>query len=252
LTAISESARAAEDLRRSGARATLVVGCELSVFMSGIMPGATYRDRLALLTDPTRLMTEVAGAGLDPQAAFNDFLASGVETARAAFAGPLTYAAGLWEQVDWSAFDVVGVDAYRDASNRDGYADRLRAQARADRPIVVTEFGCATYRGAAKVGGMGWAVVERTQGARLREGIVRDEVAQAAEISELLDVMESSGVSGAFVYTYVAPSYPSDPDPIHDLDTASFALIRSWPDGRTEGKVAYRTVAERYGDGSFT
>jgi hypothetical protein len=246
--AIADCARAAEELRRNGAKASLVIGCELSVFMAGIMPGATHADRLTLLADPVRLMTEVAGAGLDPQAAFAAFLASAAATARGLFGGRITYAAGLWEQVDWSAFDVVGIDAYRDATNREGYANALRAQVAAGLPVVATELGCATYRGAAEAGGMGWAVVERAPEARLRNGVVRDEAAQAAEVDNLMDVISSSGLAGAFVFTYVAPSYPSATDPAHDLDTASFALVRSWPDGGTEPKAAYHAVAARYGD----
>ncbi len=245
--AIVACARAAEELRRNGAKATLVIGCELSVFMTGIMPGATHGDRLALLADPARLMAEVVGAGLDPQAVFAEFLGSAAATARGLFGGPISYAAGLWEQVDWSIFDVVGIDAYRDATNHNGYRDTLRGQVRNGRPVVATEFGCATYRGAAEAGGMGWAVIEKKPAARLRTGVIRDESAQATEIRELLDVMASSGLEGAFVYTYVAPSYPSDPDPERDLDTASFAMVRSWPDGRTEPKAAYHAVADRYG-----
>jgi hypothetical protein len=111
------------------------------------VPGATHADRLALLADPVRLMTEVAGAGLDPQAAFAEFLASAVSAARGLFGGPITYAAGLWEQVDWSRFDLVGIDAYRDVTNRDGYAAGLRTHLTTDRPVVATETGCATYRG---------------------------------------------------------------------------------------------------------
>jgi sugar phosphate isomerase/epimerase len=244
--AIAACARSAEGIRRDGGNATLVVGCELSVFMSGILPGATHADRLTLLTDPLRLMTEVANAGLDPEAAFAEFLASVCETARGLFGGPLSYAAGLWEQVDWSLFDVVGLDAYRDAGNRDAYAERLRTATGFGRPAVVTEFGCATWRGAADAGGMGWTVIERGPDRRVRNGVVRDEGAQAAELTDLLDTIDAAGLDGAFVYTYVAPSYPADPDPRHDLDTASFALLRTWPDGRTEPKAAYRAVAERY------
>jgi len=92
---------------------------------------------------------------------------------------------------------------------------------------------------------MGWTVVDGAAG-RLRDGVIRDEPGQAAELIVLLDQMDEAGLEGAFVYTYVAPSYPSDPDPARDLDTASFALVRSWPHGRTEPKAAYRTVADRY------
>jgi hypothetical protein len=247
LLAIERSARVAEELRRGGASATLVVGCELSVFMSGILPGATHAERLALLADPARLTTEVVGAGLDPQAAFSDFLTTAAERARGLFRGPLTYAAGLWEEVDWTRFDIVGVDAYRDAANRASYPDALRAHQTHGRPVVVTEVGCATYRGAADAGGMAWAVIERTPDAKLHEGIVRDEAAQAGELGAVLDVIASTETDGVFVYTYIAPSYPANTDPVRDLDTASYALVRSWPDDRTEPKAAYHAVAERYG-----
>src|SRR5438128_1323229 len=56
LNRIAETARAAEDLRRDGQTTVLVIGCELSVFMSGILPGATHAERLALLSDSTRLV----------------------------------------------------------------------------------------------------------------------------------------------------------------------------------------------------
>lgn len=91
------------------------------------------------------------------------------------------------------------------------------------------------------------AAVERgSRGRRLRPGVVRDEAEQAGELDALLDLAEQSGVDGAFIYTYVAPSYPSSPIPGEDLDAASYALVRSWSDRRTEPKLAFRAVAQRY------
>jgi hypothetical protein len=68
LSAIEAAARAAQELLDAGHRCTLIVGCELSVFMRGILPGVTHGDRLRLLTDPMRFATEVAAARGDPQA----------------------------------------------------------------------------------------------------------------------------------------------------------------------------------------
>jgi hypothetical protein len=68
----------------------------------------------------------------------------------------------------------------------------------------------------------------------------------ATQLSELLDLAEQSGADGVFIYTYVAPSYPSSANPETDLDAASYALVRSWPDGRTEPKLAYGCISERY------
>lgn len=247
LALIVETAHAAEDLRRKGqARVVVVVGCELSVFMSGILPGATHVERFTLLSDPSRLVAEVTAAGIDPQASFAAFLGEAINSVRPLFHGQLTYAAGLWEEVDWSRFDMVGVDAYRDAANRDIYADRLRSLS-GSRPVVITETGCATYRGAADAGGLAWTAVDRSaQPRRLRDGIKRDESGQATELAAVLDLAELNSVDGALIYTYIAPSYPSSLDPAQDLDAASFALVRSWPDGRTEPKIAYGAVAERY------
>jgi hypothetical protein len=247
LAAVDAAAEIAEGLRRDGHQAVLVVGCEVSVFMADILPGATHADRLGLLMDPERLVAAVTAAGFDPQDRFANVLRQAADRARGRFAGPVTYASGGWEEVDWTCFDIVGVDAYRDAATRGTYADMLKMRLEAGPPVVITEVGCATYRGAADAGAMAWTAVERSGGARrLRDGIERDEAEQAHELDELLGIIEDSGVDGAFIYTYVAPSYPSGPDPETDLDAASFALVRSWADGSTTPKAAYGTVAHRF------
>ena len=209
---------------------------------------ASHIDRLALLSDPARLVAEVSAAGIDPQAEFDSFIRTACASVRSAFHGPLTYASGTWENVDWSQFDFVGVDAYRDAASRQGYPAMLQASMGHGRPVVITEFGCAAYRGAADAGALAWTAVDRTsRPPRLRDGIERDETEQAAEVADLLTLMETAGIEAAFIYTYISPTYPSSRDPAYDLDTASYALLRSWPDGRTERKAVYQAVAERYG-----
>src|SRR5262245_28780579 len=52
LALTTEVADVAEQLRSAGASVVLVVGCEASVFMSGILPGASPLERLRLLSDP--------------------------------------------------------------------------------------------------------------------------------------------------------------------------------------------------------
>lgn len=248
LEAIGHAAAIAEDLRAGGGNVVLVVGCEVSAFMAGIIPGENQADRLALLTDLPRLLAEVATQGFDPQDRFDAFLTDAVAGARAQFAGPLTYASGTWEQVDWSRFDLAGIDAYRDAGNRDAYVAMLRAWMSHGKPLVITEVGCATYRGSADLGSLAWTAVDRgAKPRRLKEGIDRDEVEQATEIVAVLDLIASSGAEGAFIYTYAAPSYPSSQEGPLDLDTASYALVRTWPDGTTERKAAFTAVADRYG-----
>lgn len=249
LALLGETAGVAERLRRQGHAVVLVVGCELSLFLSGVLPGENVLERAALLADPARLLPAVMAAGVDPRERVAAFLAQAVDAARSRFGGPLTYASGTWEDVDWEPFDFVGVDAYRDAGNRDRFAQDLAAYGRHGRPVVVTEFGCATFRGAQDLGGLAWTVVDRSAGpARIPAGTVRDEALQAAELTQMLEVFEAAGAHGAFVFTFAMPSYPgNDLDPQLDLDTASYALVRTWPDGRTQPKASFRAVADYYG-----
>ena len=104
----AECADRAEHLRRSGAAVVLVCGCELSLFGAGFLPGGTVYERIAGL--------QAGGGQLHSAFAalpgkLNGFLAATAEDARGRFGGPLSYASGMWEPVDWTPFDVAGVDA---------------------------------------------------------------------------------------------------------------------------------------------
>src|SRR5581483_5717191 len=171
LALLRESADVAERLRTAGTAVTLIVGLEMSGFLKGIIPGESVLERLELLSDPARLMPTILALGTDPRNTMSEFLAEAVETARSRFAGPLTYGAGLWEEIDWSLFDMVGIDAYRDAQNREGFEAQVRSYLRFGKPVVATEFGCATFRGADDLGSMAWTVADRRVGpARLTSG----------------------------------------------------------------------------------
>jgi hypothetical protein len=251
---VMEAARVAEEIRTLGTEVVLVLGCELSVFMSGIIPGNSGLERLATLADPSRWTTDLFANG-SPVERLNTFLARTATEARRHFAGPLTYAAGLWEDIDWDIFDIVGIDAYRDASNASHLREIVRNYKVYGKPVVVTEFGCCTYVGAEDRGSMGWMVVDRDSTPwRLSEPLIRDEGVQARYLTEMLALFEEEGVEGAFVFTFVSPSYPSNADPRYDLDTASYSLVRTWPAGRNttrsplpwEPKEAFHAVARCY------
>lgn len=249
LALLRESADMAERLRRAGTPVTLIVGLEMSGFVKGIIPGETVLERLELLFDPARLLPALMALGTDPRTTMSAFIAELVDTARTRFAGPLTYGAGLWEEIDWSLFDLVGIDAYRDARNREGFGAQVGSYLQVGKPVVVTEFGCATFRGAADLGAMAWTVADRrTPPTRLKPGIVRDESEQARELVALLRTFESAGLEGGFVYTLVAPTYASNPDPALDLDAPSYCLLRTWEDGRMEPKESFRAVGAFYGE----
>jgi hypothetical protein len=252
---VMEAACVAEEIRKLGTQVVLVIGCELSVFMSGIIPGNSGLERLATLSDPSRWTEEFFAHG-SPVERLNTFLARTATEARRHFADPLTYASGLWEDIDWDIFDIVGVDAYRDASNASRFPDVVRNYQTHGKPVVVTEFGCCTYVGAEDQGSMGWMVVNRdSKPWCLSKPLIRDEGVQARYLTEMLSLFEAEGVDGCFVFTFVSPSYPSSLDPRFDLDIASYSLVRTWPAGHGttrsqltwEPKEAFHAVARFYG-----
>ena len=82
---------------------------------------------------------------------------------RAAFAGPLIYGSLTFEQVDWEPFDYVGVDHYREARTKDRYVEMLQPFLATGKPVIVTEFGMRTYRGAESSGALGFGVTDTTR-----------------------------------------------------------------------------------------
>jgi hypothetical protein len=248
-------AERAEGLRRQSPQVVFVLGCEMSLYNHDFFPGADYLERMRNMMNPALL----AGLDFSPEALvqrFNAFLGQAAGAVRDHFAGPVTYASGSWEPVDWRPFDIVGVDHYRDASNQGVYAEQLRPYFAHERPVVVTEFGCCTYRGAAERGAMGWAIVDRSaQPPRLTEAVVRDEQVQVNYLTETLDSLEAQGVDGAFWFTFAGYANPHRADPRYDLDCASFGVVKildgatgtTYPDMPWEPKRSFAALAARYG-----
>jgi hypothetical protein len=243
-------AREAERLRGEGADITLNVGVELTLFSDGIIPGATFEERIPTLLDTVDQLPTY-------NERLNDLLARANTAARELFAGPLTYGSGEWESVDWSDFDIVGVDLYQDQYNRDTYVERLRSYHQFGKPVVITEVGCCSYEGAEDAGGSGYAIIDWDKDPpELIGEYVRSEQVQADYIGSLLDLYQEEGVHGAFVYTFVEPGQTYSPDPRYDLDMASFGIVKIFPEGTGKGyeesgywepKVAFHEIADRFG-----
>ncbi|MEV8421907.1 abortive infection protein [Streptomyces niveus] len=242
LAHLAAAAEAAERLRqRHGDGAVgLNVGCELTVFGSGLIPGGTYGERTAKLSLPDwwPRMPEFSEK-------LNVTLARAVGVARARFGGPLTYGGALWERVDWSGFDFAGQNYYRMAYNTEQYTDGLRAHLDHGKPLLITEFGCCTFEGAAAAGPTGFDIIDWSADPPVLTGAyVRSEQEQADYLTDLLDLYESHGVHGAYVYDF-ASSKPYSPDPARDLDMGSFGLLKA-VDGGWEQKESFRAVARRF------
>jgi hypothetical protein len=235
----------AEGLRRGGAEVVFVTGCELSFFGAGFLPGDDVHARIngVMSGDPA-----TSEAFPDAIRRFGVFLAEAAGAVRARFGGPVTYASGTWEPVDWSHFDIVAVDAYRDAQNAASFQAGLREHFAFGKPVVATEFGCCTYRGAGGRGGTGWMIVDRDGDTEVVAGeYVRDETEQVTYLRELLDVFEKEGLDGAFWFTFAGYRQPHRADPRHDLDLASYGVVRMAEDGVSwEPKEVFHALAEAY------
>ena len=226
---LAECAQAAEHLRQQSPQVIFVVGCELTGFMQGLVEGKTVFERMNTFMKPWLLLKSTLVKGPFNKR-LNSFLAKAVATVKQHFHGQLTYASAPWETVDWSVFDVVGVDYYRDKMNKATYQQTLRKYFTYGKPVVILEFGCCTYQGAEDKGSYGWVIVDRSATPRKLKGdFVRDEKGQADYLMDLLDVFQAEGVEGAFVFTFVSPSYPSSDDPLYDLDMASYSIVKTLP-----------------------
>jgi hypothetical protein len=115
LAYLTKAAAAAQTLHEHWpGRVVLSVGSELTLFMRGIVPGRTLTRRLA---HPSFWENAKLGTHNEPLNAF------------------------IWEKVDWSVFDFIGVDHYREARIEDRYLEMLQPLFAHGKPVVVTEFG---------------------------------------------------------------------------------------------------------------
>jgi hypothetical protein len=243
----ADCARRAEEIRARDPETVLVLGCEMSLFCTGFVPGAFLLERMRNATDPA------AWAGFSREWDFGTMLRDLTEIARRHFGGKITYAAGDWEEIDWAGFDFAAVNLYRSAGNAGDFAERVREHRSHGKPLVITEFGCCTHRGAAEAGGVGWTIVDFEADPRELNGdYVRDEAGQAAYFTELMDVFEAEGVHGAFWFTFAGYECPADPEPRRDLDLASYGVVKvldgpgAYAGLAWEPKEVFHAVAARF------
>jgi len=270
LTYIAKAAEAAESLRQNyGDKLVFIVGGELTLFMKGIIPGKNFPSRLK---NPKLFPLIKSGEHNKP---LNAFLSKANAEVRKVFGGKVTYASLVWEAVDWSLFDFVGVDHYRVERIKNQYIDMLKPAFSHGKPVVITEFGCSTtHAGVGSEGlldpaGLGVKSIVDFKSQFLHQlplvghfvrphlvGVhVRDEQWQASQIVDNLAVLDKAGVDGAFVSQFVSQIDPYSDDPKNDLDMASSSLVKYFEGGRHgtiypdmpwEPKESFRAVADYY------
>ncbi|GAA1351419.1 hypothetical protein [Streptomyces beijiangensis] len=256
LSVLTECADRAETLRRAGAEVVCVTGCEITLFNPGFLAGDDLMARITALTtaDHTWYGTQLPAI----LAEFSTFMAKVAAAVRPRFGGRITYASGPWEHIDWTPFDIVGVDAYRAAYNKSSYREEIRGHFAHGKPVAATEFGCCAYEGAGDKGGTGWDIVDHEAKPPALDGdYVRDESEQSRYLTELLTVFEEEGLDAAFWFTFAGYGAPHRAgDPRHDLDLATYGVVKmlepggkgvAHPDMDWEPKEVFGTMAELYG-----
>lgn len=263
---LAEAARLAESLRVQGAHITLTVGAVHPVFTPGIIPGERYHERMAnIYADANHvLLTPTAKADLvaaTPR--LHDFLSRASTIARGIFNDRIGYNAAPFEDVDWNLFDFVGL-MYQylpawlpTATQHLALVERYR---RWHKPIVIAEFGTATYRGAEQKAFFFWDIIDRAKDVpTILDGYVRDESAQAAYHLKMFEIFERAGVDGVAVSEFIHPTHPHSTEPSLDLDTASMAIVKTIRDDfsdpasdyRWEPKESFHAIADHYAHVAF-
>lgn len=243
-------AEGAETLRQQWPQLVFILGCELTWFMQGILPGSNFMERLG---NPLSMWWRLKVLGTHNKP-LNAFLAKANAALRKVFHGQVTYASAPIEAVDWNLFDFVCLDYYRVKKYRDTYGQRLKRHFVYGKPVVITEVGLCSYQGAEDRGARGFMIVDPNNQQQLDGDYVRDEGLQARELTDTLTTIESAGVDSIFVFTFVSPALTYNKDPRFDLDMASYSLVKSYmsehgrtyPDMTWEPKQSFHAVADYY------
>ena len=243
---VGKVAERAEALRMSHGEIYLNIGCELSLSARGFTPGKTFSARGSLLPLFSVFLPLI-------NVRLRAYLRQLVHTVRTRFNGPISYGAGEWERPDWSLFDVVGLDAYRDATNAWRFAPAIRnlvaKHHRQGRPVYIFEFGTCSYVGAAENASQASGILkEGPAGLRVPRSATRDEQVQARYIEEMLEIFTEAAVDGTFVWGFSEPQLIRSMQPGQDLDLASYGVVAPAPDGSWTPKAAFHTVARKYRD----
>lgn len=258
---MTEAAKAAEELRQEGIKLVFVAGCEYTAFNNGVLPGSSINERLASLMPPSdaKELPVFYQMLQERSKTLNRILSRVCQAVRSQFHGPVTYASGTWEMVDWSLFDIIGVDYYRDVQTDEEYVNGIRRYSCGDKPVVVMEVGCCAYKGAAKRGGAGFSILQGTtpdgKSGIYEGGVtpVRSEKEQADYIQTQIELLDKTDIKGVFVYVFSFPIMPYRSTGF-DQDMTAYSLVKTYPadNGRSrlmppwEPKEAFYRLAEIY------
>jgi hypothetical protein len=211
----------AEEIRRVSVDTVFVLGCELSLFNSGFLPGGHLLERSQAFAEFEKWQPAM-------DKTLKEFFIKAIPEVRQYFNGSVTYAAGEWEEIDWLLFDIVSIDLYRSQRNQTHYGQQLKTYIAHNKPVAITEFGCCALRGAAELGGTATFTVLSIQedGLVVNEGWQYNEKEQVTYFKELFSVFTASGVMAAFWFTFADYEKPHSNISRHNLDMASYGVVK--------------------------
>jgi hypothetical protein len=262
---LAETARLAESLRSQGAQISLTVGAVHLVFTPGLIAGEKYHDRMANIyaEEGHHLLVPTADVDVaDAAPALNEFLARAAAVARENFSGELGYSAAPFENVDWSPFDTINLmyQYLPKPLSRQQHLELIEGYRHWNKPILIAEFGTATYQGAEQKGFFFWDIVDRSQPVpTILDGYVRDEGEQAAYHLKMFSIFDEAGVDGVVVSELIHPTHPHSDDPSFDIDMASMSVVKTIRDDladpdsayRWEPKESFHAIADHYAHAGF-
>jgi len=179
-------AKEAQSLFQESDAVVLSAGNELTIDVNGLAPSPTRDQRK---TDDLRSPTV--------QQRLNDYLKKIVPKVKQVFRGPITYAAGNWENVEWNriGFDLVSMNLYLNAKNYDYLRRLIKQLLEVGKPVWATEFGQCTYEGAFQYPGAAQNNLT-TQPYNQTE--------QAEAIKATLDFFDGKEIKACFLWKYKA------------------------------------------------
>lgn len=264
LAYITEAAKATQPLHeRYPGKVVFSVGGEFTLLMQGIVPGKTFMQRLQ-----TAFSADYIKSPDRRNKPLNDFLGLTNKAVRAVFDGPVMYCSLVWEQVDWSPFDMIGVDHYWAEKIKDQYIDMVKPLFAYGKPVINTGFGFSTTTALAdgmastlgNVDGLSLLlhqqpVIGRLIRPKLEVINERSETLQAQRLIDNLKLVDTAGFSGAFIDMFIFPLRPYSDTPKYDLDRESSSLVKyfeggrhgtAYPDMTWEPKESFRAIADYY------
>jgi hypothetical protein len=224
-----------------------IIGGEMTIDTRGFIKGDTIHERIKYLAKPSFFIKNALGIKPSFQKSFTEFLRKSAAIAKKEFSGKVTYASGMWENVDWSIFDILSVNLYKASFNKSFFDAKLKKLVSSKMPVAITEFGCCAFEGADQMGPTGYFVVDyTTTPPSFRQKCVRSENVQAKYILDLLNKYKAAGVASTFVFDFYCEGFIHNSNPDLDFDMASFGITKHADQREWEPKMAFAEIGNFY------